>query len=353
MFGGAFGMGIDSNVKNAYSFIVSNYEPGDEIFLFGFSRGAFTARSLAGLIRNVGILRRHYLHLVNTAYLHYKGRSVDTHPESPKSREFRQAYSHDNETITFLGVWDTVGALGVPYGMVAGWIAANVFKFGFHDLQLSRIVLSAYHAMAIDEHRWPFRPTPMKLTDEHLKRNEESKKKDGSFLYEEKWFPGAHSNVGGGYPNPQSRLADCSLRWMVEKAVHRGLKIDLGRISTPPYKPDVSLTPNNTQTLFYRLATILFVRLPRGLLQLVLPQEQADQLRNVTLNGDYLRPVANQGNVAEGVKRYPDIATYDGALSEHAIAKLASDPAYRPRNINYPLANSERRLRHNSDAAAV
>lgn len=333
MSGGAFGMGIDGHIKNAYSFTVSNYEPGDEIYLFGFSRGAFTARSLAGFIRNSGILKRHYLHRIDEAYGLYKNRSDDTHPESAAAQQFRKAYSHDNETIHFLGVWDTVGALGVPYGFVMGWIAAHVFKFGFHDTQVSRSVLSAYHAMAIDEHRWPFRPTPMTFSDEHRRRNEESKNKNGILLYEEKWFPGAHSNVGGGYPSPVSCLADCGLQWMAEKATARGLRIDLEKISIPPYKPDVSLPPSNSQTLGYRLATILFVRLPRFVWRLLLPKEQASQLSFVTLGGDYLRPIENLGNWAPAVQRYPDAKDYAGGLSEAAIAKLATDKSYHPRNI--------------------
>ncbi|MCI0735412.1 MAG: DUF2235 domain-containing protein, partial [Beijerinckiaceae bacterium] len=110
--GGAFGYGISENIKNAYSFIICNYEPGDEIFLFGFSRGAFTARSIAGLVRNFGVLKRQHLPCAGLAYDHYRDKADDEwHPNGSKTKEFRKKYCVDEETtIKFLGVWDTVGA---------------------------------------------------------------------------------------------------------------------------------------------------------------------------------------------------------------------------------------------------
>src|SRR4029453_11348006 len=104
---------------------------------------------------------------------------------------------------------------GVPFGVGRGWIARTFFKIGFHDVKLSPIVLSAYQAVAIDEHRWPFRPALMELKEEHKARIRASQKGGEISPYEQKWFPGAHSNVGGGYPD--SQLADCTLKWMIEK----------------------------------------------------------------------------------------------------------------------------------------
>lgn len=342
--GDGFGFGISSNIINAYSFIVSNYEPGDEILLFGFSRGAFTARSLAGMIYNVGVLRRDQLHLVKEAYGMY--RSKNWHPKSQASIAFRDANSHKGDAkIAFLGVWDTVGALGAPFGVVLGWITDKLFHTKFHDTKLSPIVLSAYHALAIDEHRWPFRPTQWELSEEHQARIEESRRKGQTLPYEEKWFPGAHSNVGGGYPSPESRLADCTLNWMIEKAKFHGLRVDPTRISTPEFQPDVSAKPRNSLTIFYRIPTILFV-LPRKILRQLLPKkivgwlfstDDAQFVGNVGPGGGYLRPIANQGNVAEAIAR-PNFENYDGSLSSCTLQKLVADPIYRPRNIMGPEA---------------
>jgi uncharacterized protein (DUF2235 family) len=116
--GGAFGYGISDNIKSAYSFIVANYESGDEIFLFGFSRGAYTARSIAGLIQNIGVLRRQNLHLVEFGFNKYRDKAPEWHPDGPEAVVFRKKNSHPDESIEFIGVWDTVGALGSPYGVI-------------------------------------------------------------------------------------------------------------------------------------------------------------------------------------------------------------------------------------------
>jgi uncharacterized protein (DUF2235 family) len=332
-WGGGFGYGISDNIKNAYSFIVSNYEKGDEIFLFGFSRGAFTARSIAGLIRNMGILRRDRLHLVHEAYNQYRDPDPKWGPDSEMAKAFRQANTFGGETIAFLGVWDTVGALGAPFGVVLSWITNLLFKCRFHDVRLSTIVESAYHAVAIDERRWPFRPTLWELNETHLARNAESLKKDGTLLYEQKWFPGVHSNVGGGYPN--AGLSDCSLQWMAEKAGERGLNADLSRIDCPRWQPDLHADIDNSQTLAYRLATIAFVKLPAPLLKKFDKSKDAALIDHVLFNGDYVRPVGSQGNVAEAVKNFPSIGDYQGDVSRCAIEKLSYQaPLYRPRNIS-------------------
>src|SRR5579883_605079 len=115
LLSGATGLGIDKNIQDCYRFLSLNYEPGDEIYLFGFSRGAYTARSLAGLIRNTGILKPDFIHLVNKAYDLYRDRNEYTAPNSDLMRAFRQNYSYEDITrIKFIGVWDTVGALGIP-----------------------------------------------------------------------------------------------------------------------------------------------------------------------------------------------------------------------------------------------
>jgi uncharacterized protein (DUF2235 family) len=152
--GGAFGFGLSRNVREAYRFIVENYEPGDELFFFGFSRGAFTARSTVGLIRNAGILRRENTARIDEAYSLYRDRAV--HPNDLESQLFRRTYSFETR-IRFIGVWDTVGALGIPLSGVRG-LKAITSRWEFHDTALSSIVDAAYQALAIDERRGPFEP---------------------------------------------------------------------------------------------------------------------------------------------------------------------------------------------------
>jgi uncharacterized protein (DUF2235 family) len=274
--GGGFGFGISDNIKDGYRFLVSNYKSGDDIYIFGFSRGAFSARSLAGMIRNVGILRREKFFLVNKAYDKYRNRSKGWQPDGADAVRFKRENTCGNETIRFLGVFDTVGALGAPFGIVLTWIIDKLFRSTFHDTQLSSIVKSAYHALAIDEHRLPFRPTQMKPNKNHNPSN-----------FEEKWFPGVHSNVGGGYAT--TGLSDVSLEWMAAKAMEHGLELDLQRIADPPFCPDPGQAAQYSQKWLYRLGAVLCVKLP-GCIGLV-PKSYADVFPNLRWTGDYIRPV--------------------------------------------------------------
>jgi uncharacterized protein (DUF2235 family) len=296
--GGAFGFGISDNIKDAYAFIVSNYEPGDEIYLFGFSRGAYTARSIAGLVHNLGILQRWRLPLVAEAYGHYKDKAEDWRPKGAKALEFRRANCHDDPTkIRFLGVWDTVGALGAPYGEIFGRLIDRLFQTSFHDVTLSESVDAAYHALAADERRWPFRPTPIKLTDYHLARNA---KNVGFPLYAERWFPGVHTNVGGG--NERCGLSDHALRWMAERAEENGLKLknfaDVIFSVDRPFAPDPTEKIGESQSFGYRLATVLLVKIPHVLgLKSVYPLADQALAEHVTWTGDYIRPIGDSAEI--------------------------------------------------------
>lgn len=218
--GGAFGRGVDDNIFDAYRFLVANYEPGDQLFLFGFSRGAFTARSIAGMIRKCGILKREFVERYIDSTLMY--RSGDS-PNSEIPTEFRHKYSvnGDQETpIHFIGVWDTVGSLGIP---LSGLRNLSKRKHQFHDTELSGSVKNACHALAINEQRSPFKPALWQY-----------KPKEGQSV-EQMWFPGVHSNVGGGYPDRS--LADVSLQWMVQKAKDAGLAFDQSVENYHPLEP--------------------------------------------------------------------------------------------------------------------
>jgi len=319
--GGGFGYGISDNIKEGYTFLVSNYEQGDQVYIFGFNRGAYTARSLAGMIRNVGILKREKLPLVKEAYDHYKNRSPEWHPNAQASVAFRQQHTWGGETIRFLGVFDTVGALGAPFGIILGWIVDKLFRCSFHDTQLSSIIESAYHALAIDERRLPFLPTLMDPNKRHDPSN-----------FEQKWFPGVHSNVGGGYTN--TGLSDLALEWITGKAIHHGLKLNLQKISNPPVNPNVKEAPENSLTMIYRIATVLFVKLP-GCVRLV-PKKYKNALPNVQWNGEYIRPIPDKGNVAPFLGNPPaqDPAKYQGSLNVCVIQKINQCGAqYRPPNV--------------------
>ena len=235
--GGAFGDGLEDNIYDAYRFLVANYEVGDEIFLFGFSRGAFTARSIAGMIRKCGILTRASVQEYVRALTLYH--EADVRPDHPTALAFRKAHSccpDDDVAIKCIGVWDTVGALGIP---LRGLRALTRRRHVFHDTELSGTVQHAYHALAIDEHRAPFEPT---LWLEKRKPNQH---------VEQVWFPGVHSDVGGGYP--EVALSDRPLEWMLERAVDAGLALDQDVMRARPLSPKPTGRLHESKTGLYRL----------------------------------------------------------------------------------------------------
>jgi len=211
LLGGAFGRGLNQDIKETYRFLCLNYEYGDEIYLFGFSRGAYTARSLAGLIYCSGLLPRHYIDASNIAWRNYRNKH---RPNSEHCKEFREAYSSRSTPITVLGCWDTVGALGIPTPF-------NLFKKnGFHDLYLNRSIQYAFHAMALDEHRRIFNVTPMYATPETELVNA--------------WFPGHHGCVGGG-TGILKPLSNIALLWMIDQVtLYTDLDLNRPQVDTNP-----------------------------------------------------------------------------------------------------------------------
>lgn len=330
--GGGFGVGISDNIKDAYKFLVSNYDDGDQIFLFGFSRGAFTVRSLAGMVYNVGILKREELHLLNDAFKYYRDRSDRWHPENTDSQTFRENHAHHNETITFLGVWDTVGALGAPFGVVMSWLTNLVFQTKFHDTKVSPIILNAYHATAIDERRWPFRPTRMELTHDRKREIEAARASDekSEYNYEEVWFPGVHSDVGGGYEN--ANLSDCALQWMVEKATAHGLSVkNFKSVKSRSFAPDPRPAIHVSQSLWYRISTKIFVYWPRTVLKLIW-KDEAPLIDRVQENGDFIRQLDRSEKLAADIGQFPINMGYTIDLADCAREKL-TDPEYAPPNL--------------------
>ncbi|HXJ33094.1 MAG TPA: DUF2235 domain-containing protein [Candidatus Eisenbacteria bacterium] len=240
--GGAFGIGLSRNVQHAYRFLVDNYEPGDQLFFFGFSRGAYTVRSLAGLVRNCGLLRREHADLADGAYRLYRRRDKDSNPRAIEAQLFRKSYTHESHDhvvrIKCIGVWDTVGALGIP----VGWLARAsqlLLKLEFHDVKLSTFVDNAFQALAVDEKRPPFQPSVW----------EQQPDAKGQRL-EQAWFAGVHTNVGGGYSDPG--LSDIAFLWMKDRAGSCGLAFDQAYVDTN-MRPNALGRMRDSRTGFYRL----------------------------------------------------------------------------------------------------
>ncbi len=229
VLGGAFGYGLSGHVRDGYRWLCETWQPGDQLYLFGFSRGAYTARSLGGMIRKCGLLRRGADGKVAAAeivaaYAFY--RDGATKPGDPAAVEWRARRAIEI-AIHFIGVWDTVGALGIPD--TASWFPFARARYQFHDTELSKIVRYAYQALALDEHRADFAPTVWTRNPDTLKPGESlTAKKPEQVEIEQRWFIGAHGDVGGGYlrdgagrrPDP---LPELPLAWLQRKAIAAGL----------------------------------------------------------------------------------------------------------------------------------
>ena len=241
--GGAFGKGMMDNIREAYRFLLFNYEPGDHIFAFGFSRGAFTARSFVGFIRHAGILDVDSAKEINRAIELYEAVFKRDGDDAPRTLEFRSRYASqvcvsewdrdwrsqnckdfDASTpileIKYVGVWDTVAALGCPKLMPgATWINR---RFRFHDAKLTSKVQSARHAVAIDERRVLFEPVLWNNVAD-LNNAQGASMYDVKAPYLQKWFPGVHGSVGGG--GPERGLSDAALSWVLHGARAAGLEL--------------------------------------------------------------------------------------------------------------------------------
>lgn len=270
LFGGAFGWGLDDRIEEAYRHLIFLYEPGDEIYIFGFSRGAYTARSLAGLIRTTGIPPKDRTDRIPKAMQQYRERGdaqmrmsagpvkprsemtdaelldnlpAYSHPDSAVVLDMRARLSPDTPTshldvlwrrehgrgtpgaarlrLAYVGVWDTVGALGLP-GFLGLISRITNQRYAFHDADLSSSVSAARHAVAIDERRRHFPPAPWANLD---RLNGD----DPDRPYRQEWFPGNHRIVGGGGRVPE--LSAFPTRWIAEGAEAAGLWFDPDKVA--------------------------------------------------------------------------------------------------------------------------
>ena len=227
--GGIMGAGLDDRIKLGYQRLAENFQPGDNIFLFGFSRGAYTARSLGGMIRKCGVIRKECLQNLDAALNLYRQR--DETADSDEAVQFRTANSCETD-IHFIGVWDTVGALGIP---LAAFKGIDNDLCSFHDTSLSSIIKNGFHACAVDENRKQFAPTLW------------TGQPDPRQTVEQRWFVGAHSNVGGGYPD--DRLSNIALAWMCQKAAACGLRLTSFNSSQNDYQGGVHDSYENLQAV--------------------------------------------------------------------------------------------------------
>jgi uncharacterized protein (DUF2235 family) len=229
--GGVSGAGLQDKIKDGYTFIATNYQPGDQIYIFGFSRGAYTARSLADMIAVCG-LPDHYKvsnQSVSDAFAAYRtrvnrgGQLADLAAKYGNNTDGNGNAS--NIEIAMVGVWDTVGALGIPDSLFA---TLDKALFGFLDTSLHADVKVARHALSIDECRPEFAPTLWQP--------------NGTSSLKQIWFPGGHSDVGGGVPNTE--LSDIALKWMMLEAKAYGVQFDDALYD---YHTSVQFTPSRAR----------------------------------------------------------------------------------------------------------
>jgi uncharacterized protein (DUF2235 family) len=276
LLGGVFGEGLEDAIVDTYLRLAFNYEAGDEIYIFGFSRGAFCARSFAGLIGSAGIVSRTHAERAWDAFRLYRNRPGPKATQFEKDdydrarHEFRLQFgkgqrapdgtrikTDEPATVNYLGIFDTVGQRGMPSAL--GGLARSMNnRFGFHDMMIGTNVLAARHAVAIDERRLGFPPTLWEGVEEANKR---AHCKPGHRSYQQRWFVGTHGDIGGGEGSPLSAAplkwiaegaAECGLRFYatygedespIDKAVREAGLVFNGRISRPKFWD--SLSPMN------------------------------------------------------------------------------------------------------------
>lgn len=230
LFSGATGFGFSRNVRDLYQFLVNTYEPGDGIYMFGFSRGAYTVRALSGFVHRCGILTREGRdhHRVQRRDIRHAARclngqlralgNLDRADNQAAADEMRSHLGvHHPVPIRMLGVWDTVSAMGAPHYALAS-LFERFSPFRFRNHRLAGSVEHAFHALALDDERRTFHPEMWRERDA----------RPGQVI-EQVWFAGVHANVGGGYM--QDELALIPLDWMITRAQSLGLEFEAGELA--------------------------------------------------------------------------------------------------------------------------
>lgn len=310
LLGGTVGKGLSANVLEGYAWLVQHYDEGDEIYLFGFSRGAYTARSVAGMIVKCGLLRRGANTTAEKLYERYRaGKNaramytieLDKLAGRSISEADRQLLEHSRRVpVRMIGVWDTVGALGVP------WTHAPLVgrsKFYFHNTNPSVLFEHAYQAVAVDEHRGPYKPALWtKFAPDVPDRADPALPATtpaARTTIEQRWFVGAHCNVGGGYRD--DALRKLPLAWIQRKAEALGLAFTQ-RITTDGHEHAAPYTDSYAAFLKggYRWVSSRF-----------------------------LRPIGAEARKVQGGRSTPIEEWVDGSVFE----KMRADASYRPQNL--------------------
>lgn len=323
--GGGLGVGLSENVRDAYYFLAHHFRPGSEIYVFGFSRGAYTARSLCGFIEAAGLLREPSESDVWRAYLDYYATEdrIVARPEGWSladvgkwlrkqvgdwvGADLRDFPRHEDVKLRFIGAYDTVGALGIPLSHA---VKVNEAIVGFHHTGISALIEHAVHALAVDEKRGPYTPTLWTLPPGQSLEAEQT--------VLQVWFPGVHSDIGGGYL--EKGIGDITFDFMMGQAAGHGMVID----PEQPY-PTMDLKPLPPQ---HESMTDAWRRLSEDL-KLVASTERSIGLSAQDANGQTV-PVAGD------VRLHPALV---GRLGQHVTIILDEDEGkqveqeYRPPNI--------------------
>ncbi|MEM0989151.1 MAG: DUF2235 domain-containing protein [Pseudomonadota bacterium] len=312
IWGLATGWGLDANVKEAYRFLVENYRHGggddahrDRIFLFGFSRGAYTARVLAGFIHAVGILQPDNLNLLDYACRAYKNVSQNNEMEENSAfaevRLFERILQPVRPVIHFLGLFDTVGSV-IESGRWGPRLRSHAFTSN------NPSVASVRHAVALDERRTMFQPQLWPLGRPHRpKRFDPASELPQNA--EELWFVGSHGDVGGGYPEERSAIAKVPLVWMIEEAAALGAEINAktvdrivhGTIDGSYSRPDPKAKVNNSMTPAWRALEFL----PRI-------KRRHVPTRRFQIAGLYI-PNREERHVPNGAVLHPSVAVHNAS----------------------------------------
>jgi uncharacterized protein (DUF2235 family) len=316
---GATGLGIDDNIRSGYMFIVQNYVHGDEIFIFGFSRGAYTARSLVGFLNACGILKRQNLADLPNAWIYYRAEPPHT-PEDFKARYNTDC--HTDAKVNFLGVWETVGALGIPLDLLA---AANEKKFAFHDTGPCKIVKHGCHALAVDERRHNFVPTFWTGTA------------PAGVEIEQVWFAGAHADVGGGYAT--RGLADIPLVWMAEKAQADGLVLDWSCLPDKERLDPLAPTHDSSSGLF---RADRLMPMYRQIAETPCQVSFYERLYAPADDKGMLLPTIREAIHRSVITRYGK----EAAICSNDKDGICATTSYTPKNLA-PLFNTNRKLKPN------
>lgn len=231
---GVVGAGIDANIKQLYTFLSLNYTPGDEIYLFGFSRGAYTVRSLTGLMYHAGLVRGDQLEWVQEAYDLYRSEEL---PDGNAATDFRRKHG-ERAPVKLLSCFDTVGALGLPDNLDI--LNLDEGKYEFHDTTVNHTIENAIHMLSIEEDKTTFLPTLMK----HAEGRPDQ--------LTQHFFWGNHSGVGGG--NARERVcSSITMEFLLQEMRRRGLHLGLNEDVLPKDRDIMTVLPPAEESRFDRV----------------------------------------------------------------------------------------------------